>query len=163
MTTNATLQKKQFKLGKITSSQHSAALLAYSLSTYFGLIPQMKLQLNLLCQSNISPNLSLYAHRYGYHNYNNYPCVPIGMEAMVNDNSYHRKSFTQHYTKRYILGTSTKQYCCWKVGIPVSGTMRNSIYNTNTSLSLLSLQLMPSLWLQQTCPMSSKPISWQKN
>ncbi len=49
------------------------------------LLPQIKRQLLLLCQSKANPNILAYAHMYGHHNYNCHPFVLIGMEALVND------------------------------------------------------------------------------
>ncbi len=49
------------------------------------LLPQVKLQLLLLQQSRVNPNMSAYAHLYGQHNYNKHLFVPIGMKALVHD------------------------------------------------------------------------------
>jgi hypothetical protein len=49
------------------------------------LLPQVELQLLLLRQSRVNPNMSAYAHLYGQHDYNKHPFVPIGMEALVHD------------------------------------------------------------------------------
>eukprot|EP00804_Cyclotella_cryptica_P008108 CCRYP_004594-RA/>CCRYP_004594-RA protein AED:0.30 eAED:0.28 QI:0/0/0/1/0/0.5/2/0/866 len=84
------------------------------------LIPQMERQLNLLRQSNNNPKISSYAHLYGHHDYNSQPFVPIGMEALVHDKPHRRKSFAQHCTKGFVLGTSPEHYRCWTVWTPVS-------------------------------------------
>ena len=83
-------------------------------------IPQMECQLNLLHQSHSNPKVSSYAHLYGHHNYNCHPFVPIGMEALVHDKPHCQKSFAQHCTKGFVLGTSTKHYHWWTVSTPVS-------------------------------------------
>eukprot|EP00804_Cyclotella_cryptica_P008215 CCRYP_015150-RB/>CCRYP_015150-RB protein AED:0.19 eAED:0.17 QI:0/0/0/1/0/0/2/0/720 len=78
-------------------------------------LPQMERQLNLLRQSRLHPKLSAYAHLYGHHDYNALPFVPIGMEALVHDKPHRRKSFAQHCSKGWVLGTSTEHYRCWTV------------------------------------------------
>jgi hypothetical protein len=78
------------------------------------LLPQIECQLLLLCQSKANPNILAYAHVYGHHNYNRHPFVPIGIEALVNDQPHKRCSFAQHCRKAFVLGTSTEHYRCWK-------------------------------------------------
>ena len=92
----------------------------FPLHLWCQLIPQMERQLNLLRQSNSNPKISAYAHLYGHHDYNSHPFVPIGMEALIHDKPHRRKSFAQHCTKGYVLGTSTEHYRCWTVWTPVS-------------------------------------------
>eukprot|EP00804_Cyclotella_cryptica_P027931 CCRYP_003827-RA/>CCRYP_003827-RA protein AED:0.22 eAED:0.22 QI:0/0/0/1/1/1/3/0/649 len=86
----------------------------------------MERQLNLLRQSNNNPKISSYAHLYGHHDYNSHPFVPIGMEALVHDKPHRRKSFAQHCTKGFVLGTSPEHYRCWTVWTPVSRSSRIS-------------------------------------
>ena len=43
----------------------------------------MERQLLLICQSQLHPNLSAYAHIYNHHDYNRHLFIPIGMEALV--------------------------------------------------------------------------------
>jgi len=64
------------------------------------------------------------------------------MEALVHDKPHRRKSFAQHCTKSFVLGTSTEHYCCWTVWTPVSHTTRISVtvffkhkYITNPSVA----------------------------
>jgi hypothetical protein len=78
------------------------------------LLPQIKCQLLLLCQSKANPNILAYAHVYGHHNYNCHSFIPISMEALVHNQPHKRHSFAQHYRKAFVLGTSTKHYWCWK-------------------------------------------------
>ncbi len=72
------------------------------------LLPQIKRQLLLLCQSKANPNILAYAHVYGHHNYNCHLFVPIGMEALVNYQPHKRRLFALHCRKAFVLGTSTK-------------------------------------------------------
>ena len=76
-------------------------------------IPQMERQLNLLHQSNSNPKISTYAHLYGHHDYNSVPFVPIGIESMAHDKPRRRKTFAQHCSKGWILGTSPEHYRCY--------------------------------------------------
>ncbi len=78
------------------------------------LLPQIKCQLLLLCQSKANPNILAYAHVHGHHNYNRHPFVPIGMEALAHDRPHKRRLFAQHCRKAFVLGTSTEHYQCWK-------------------------------------------------
>eukprot|EP00804_Cyclotella_cryptica_P012914 CCRYP_002274-RA/>CCRYP_002274-RA protein AED:0.23 eAED:0.09 QI:0/0/0/1/0/0/2/0/1265 len=92
----------------------------FSLHLWCQLIPQMERQLNLLRQSNNNPKISSYAHLYGHHDYNSHPFAPIGMEALVHDKPHRQKSFAQHCTKGFVLGTSPEHYRCWTVWTPAS-------------------------------------------
>ena len=56
------------------------------------------------------PKISAYAHVYGAHNYNAAPFVPIGMESLVHDKPHRRKTFSEHCSKGYVLGTSFEHY-----------------------------------------------------
>jgi hypothetical protein len=74
------------------------------------LLPQIEQQLLLLRQSKANPNILAYVHVYGHHNYNHHPFVPIGMEALVNDQPHKHRSFAQHCKKAFVLSTSTEYY-----------------------------------------------------
>ncbi len=74
------------------------------------LLPQVKLQLLLLRQSRVNPNMSEYAHLYGQHDYNKHPFVPIGMEALVHDKPRKQRTYSEHCRKVFVLSTSTKHY-----------------------------------------------------
>jgi hypothetical protein len=78
------------------------------------LLPQNECQLLLFCQSKANPIILAYAHVYGHHNYKRHPFVPIGIEALVNDQPHKRCLFSQHCRKAFVLSTSTEHYWCWK-------------------------------------------------
>eukprot|EP00804_Cyclotella_cryptica_P007757 CCRYP_001358-RA/>CCRYP_001358-RA protein AED:0.08 eAED:0.05 QI:0/0/0/1/0/0/4/0/1076 len=114
----------------------------FPLHLWCQLLPQMERQLCLLRQSNAYPHISSHAHLYGHHDYNAHPFVPLGMEALVHDKPHRRKSFAQHCTKGYVIGTSHEHYRCWKVWTPTSRTTRISAtvffkhkYITNPSVT----------------------------
>ena len=74
------------------------------------LLSQVERQLLLLRQSWTHPNLSAYAHVYKQHGYNRHSFVPIGMEALVHDKPHKRRTYAEHCTKAFLLGTSTEHY-----------------------------------------------------
>jgi hypothetical protein len=74
------------------------------------LLPQVEWQLLLLQQSCAHPNLLVYAHIYKHHDYNKHPFIPINMEALVHDKPHKRRTYAEHCTKTFVLGTSTKHY-----------------------------------------------------
>eukprot|EP00804_Cyclotella_cryptica_P001885 CCRYP_007356-RA/>CCRYP_007356-RA protein AED:0.20 eAED:0.20 QI:0/-1/0/1/-1/1/1/0/768 len=114
----------------------------FPLHLWCQLLPQMERQLCLLRQSNAYPHISSHTHLYGHHDYNTHPFVPLGMETLVHDKPHRRKSFAQHCTKGYVIGTSYEHYRCWKVWTPTSCTTRISAtvffkhkYITNPSVT----------------------------
>ena len=70
------------------------------------LIPQAEKKLLLLRQTNINPKTSAFAYLYSPHDYKSQPFVPIGMEAMIHDKPSQRKTFAQHCSKGFVLGSS---------------------------------------------------------
>jgi hypothetical protein len=90
------------------------------------LLPQVERQLLLLRQSRVHPNLSAYAHVYKQHDYNKHSFVPIGMEALVRDKPHKRRTYAEHCTKAFVLGTSTEHYRCWKFWTPTTRATRIS-------------------------------------
>ena len=47
------------------------------------LLPQAKITINLLCQSNTTPTVSAYAHLNGPFDYNKIPLAPMGCQMQV--------------------------------------------------------------------------------
>lgn len=114
----------------------------FPLHLWCQLIPHMERQLNLLRQSNGNPKISAYAHLYGPHDYNAAPFVPLGMEALVHDKPHRRKTYAQHCSRGWIIGTSTEHYRCWKIWSPTTRSTRIAAtvffkhkYLTNPSVS----------------------------
>ena len=79
------------------------------------LIPQAEKQLLLLRKSNVNPKISAFAYLYVPHNYNVQPFVPIVMESMIHDKPSRRKTFAQHFSKGFVLGSSPENYRCWNL------------------------------------------------
>ena len=78
-------------------------------------IPQAERQLMLLRQTNINPKISTYAHVYGQQDYSTHPFDPIGMETLVHGKPRRRKTFAEHCSKGYVLGTSFEHYFAWEM------------------------------------------------
>eukprot|EP00804_Cyclotella_cryptica_P006238 CCRYP_010107-RA/>CCRYP_010107-RA protein AED:0.28 eAED:0.28 QI:0/-1/0/1/-1/1/1/0/563 len=96
----------------------------FPLHLWCQLIPHMERQLNLLRQSNANPKISAYAHLYGPHDYNAAPFAPLGMEALAHDKPHRRKTYAQHCSRGWIIGTSTEHYRCWKIWSPTTRSTR---------------------------------------
>jgi hypothetical protein len=69
------------------------------------LLPQVERQLLLLQQSCAHPNILAHAHVYKHHHYNQHPFVSIGMEALVHDKPHKCRTYAEHCTKAFVLGT----------------------------------------------------------
>ena len=89
-------------------------------------IPQSELQLMLLRQTNINPKISTYSHVYGQHDYSTHPFLPIGMETLVHDKPRRKKTFSEHCSKGYVLGTSFEHYRAWEMWMTKSKDTRVS-------------------------------------
>eukprot|EP00804_Cyclotella_cryptica_P008141 CCRYP_004620-RA/>CCRYP_004620-RA protein AED:0.40 eAED:0.40 QI:0/-1/0/1/-1/1/1/0/243 len=116
--------EKPYKRGKITVAVISGTADKFPLHLWCQLIPHMERQLNLLRQSNANPKISAYAHLYGPHDYNAAPFVPLGMEALVHDKPHRCKTYAQHCSRGWIIGTSTEHYRCWKIWSPTTRSTR---------------------------------------
>ena len=83
-----------------------SAARTFSLRLWCQVIPQAERQLLLLFQSNTNPKISSYAHMYGAHDYSALPSVPICMDTLVQDNLVKRRTWSEHASKGWVLGTS---------------------------------------------------------
>ncbi len=104
---------------KATFKDHMISVLSGCLPTmpmhlWCQILPLIERQLLLLCQLKSNLNILTYVYVYGHHDHNHHPFVPIGMEALVNDQPHKRRLFAQHCRKAFILGISTEHYQCWK-------------------------------------------------
>ncbi len=54
-------------------------------SLWYRLLPQTKITINLIQQSNANPTVSTYAHLSGPFDYNKMPLAPMGCEAQVHE------------------------------------------------------------------------------
>jgi hypothetical protein len=60
------------------------------------LLPQAEITVNLLRQSNATPNVSAYAHLNGPFDYNTMPLVPIGCAVQVHEKTDKRGTWSYH-------------------------------------------------------------------
>ena len=91
----------------------SGTTVTFSRHLWCQVILQAERQLLLLQQSNVFPTISAYAHTSDVHDYNAAPFVPIGMELLVHDKPHRNKTFAEHCSKGFVVGTSFEHYCTW--------------------------------------------------
>ena len=85
----------------------------FPLHLWCQIVNQAERQLLLLQQSHVNPKIFAYAHMYGAHDYNSAPFSPIGMETLVHDKPKKTRTFAEHCSKGFILGTSFEHYRDW--------------------------------------------------
>jgi hypothetical protein len=68
------------------------------------LLPQTEITINLIRQSNATPNVLAYAHLSGPFDYNKMPLAPMGCEAQVHE------KWAYHLVDGWYLFTSPKHY-----------------------------------------------------
>ena len=76
------------------------------LSLWDRLLPQTKITLNLLRQSNATPTVSAYAHLNGPFGYNKMPLAPMGCEVQVHKKSDSRGTWAFQSVNGWYLATS---------------------------------------------------------
>ena len=74
------------------------------------LLPQAEITLNLLRQSNSTPNVSAYAHLSGPFDYNKMPLAPMGCAAQIHEKSDKRGTWQYHTVDGWYLNTSPIHY-----------------------------------------------------
>jgi hypothetical protein len=75
------------------------------------LLPQTEITINLIQQSNATPNLSAYAHLSRPFDYNKMLLAPMGCEAQVHEKTDKRGTWAYHSVDGWYLFTSPKHYC----------------------------------------------------
>ena len=75
------------------------------------LLPQAKVTINLLRQSNATPDVSAYAHLSGLFDYNKMPLAPMGCEAQVHEKTDKRGTCVYHSVDGWYMVTSPEHYC----------------------------------------------------
>ena len=78
------------------------------------LLPNIEWQINLLRQSNVTPNVSAYAHVHGPHDFLRHPYAPLGCPVQVHVPPANRKSWAKHTESVWHLGTSNEHYRCFR-------------------------------------------------
>jgi hypothetical protein len=74
------------------------------------LLPQTEITLNLLRQSNATPNVSAYAHLSGPFDYKKMPLAPMGCAAQIHEKSDKRGTWQYHSVDGWYLYTSPNHY-----------------------------------------------------
>ncbi|KAL7502169.1 hypothetical protein ACHAXN_000208 [Cyclotella atomus] len=74
------------------------------------LLPQTEITLNLLRQSNATPNVSAYAHLSGPFDYNKMPLAPMGCEVQIHKKTDKRGTWAYHSVDGWYLNTSQEHY-----------------------------------------------------
>ena len=74
------------------------------------LLPQTKITLNLLRQSNATPTVSAYAHLCGPFDYNKMPLAPMGCDVQVHEKTDKRGTWAYHSVDGWYLNTSPEHY-----------------------------------------------------
>ncbi len=74
------------------------------------LLPQTEITINLIQQSNATPNVSAYAHLSGPFDYNKMPLAPMGCEAQVHKNTDKHGTWAYHLVDGWYLFTSPEHY-----------------------------------------------------
>jgi hypothetical protein len=74
------------------------------------LLPQTKVTINLIQQSNATPNVSAHAHLSGPFDYNKMPLAPMGCKAQVHEKTNTRGTWAYHSVNGWYLRTSPEHY-----------------------------------------------------
>jgi hypothetical protein len=74
------------------------------------LLPQTEITVNLIRQSNATPNVSAYAHLSGPFDYNKMPLAPMGCNAQVHEKTDKRGTWAYHSVDGWYLFTSPEHY-----------------------------------------------------
>ncbi len=75
------------------------------------LLPQTKIAINLIQQSNATPNVLAYAHLSGPFNYNKLPLAQMGCKAQVHEKIGKCGTRAYHLVDEWYLFTSPEHYC----------------------------------------------------
>jgi hypothetical protein len=75
------------------------------------LLPQTKITMNLIQQSNSTSNILAYAHLSGPFDYNKMLLTPKGCEAQVHEKTNKCSTWAYHLVKGWYLFTLPEHYC----------------------------------------------------
>ena len=81
------------------------------------LLPQAEIPINLLRQSNATPNVLSYAHLSGPFDYNKIPLAPMGMSIQEHKKTYKRGTWAYHAVDGWYLATSPEHYRTYRCHI----------------------------------------------
>ena len=103
-----------------TFKSHFISILAgvnnkFPLSLWCHLLEPTELNLNLLRQSHIAPNISAFAHVRRTHDYMRKPFAPIGCAVQMHVKPDDRHMWDTCLEPGFNLGTSMEHHCCFRV------------------------------------------------
>jgi hypothetical protein len=73
---------------------------------------QVVLTLNLLRQSHVAPNISVYSYHHGTFDYNRMPLAPMGCAVQFHFKPNRRKTWGEHSSDGWYLTTSKDHFRC---------------------------------------------------
>eukprot|EP00956_Cyclotella_meneghiniana_P036650 scaffold128493_cov64-Cyclotella_meneghiniana.AAC.1 len=82
----------------------------FPLQLWDKLLPQAEITVNLLRQSNATPNISAYAHMNGPFDYNKMPLAPLGCNVQVHEKADKRGTWAFHSVDGWYVQTSPEHY-----------------------------------------------------
>ena len=77
---------------------------SFPMSLWDKLLPQAELTINLLRQSNSTPNVSAHAHLFGVFDFNKMPLAPLGCAIQIHEDPDKRASLAPHTIDSWYLG-----------------------------------------------------------
>jgi hypothetical protein len=103
-----------------TFKNHFKAILAgvgdsFPMRLWDKLLPQTVLTLNLLRQSNVAPTILAYQYVHGNFDYSKLPLAPLGCVVQLYKNNTRHRTWAEHSTDGWYLGTSNEHYRCHKI------------------------------------------------
>ena len=96
------------------------------MSLWDKLLPQAELTINLLRQSNSTPNVSAHAHLFGVFDFNKMPLAPLGCAIQIHEDPDKRASSAPHTVDGWYLGASPEHYRAHKVYVKSTRSERIS-------------------------------------
>jgi hypothetical protein len=90
------------------------------------LLTQTELTLNLLRQSSIMPSMSTWEHFNGPFDYNATPLLPLGCPVTTHNKPATRCTWDFHGSDGFYVGISLEHYCCHRVIIAKTKSLRIS-------------------------------------
>ena len=75
------------------------------------LLSQTKITINLIQQSDATPNVSAFVHLIGPFDYNKMPLAPMGCNAQVHEKTNKQGTWAFHSVEGWYLFTSPEHFC----------------------------------------------------
>ena len=100
---------------------------SFPLTAWDHLLPQCDITLNLLRSSRRQPNLSAHACLFGNFDFNRTPLAVPGTRVIIHETSDQRPTFAPHGTDGFYVGPSLEHYRCYKVFVPATQSLRDSV------------------------------------